>query len=223
LPEVSVVLPKSRHGPAMPMRNPFPQTSFNTPAGGPELKAIPPVTQSSNQPEQLGIPPEVQVDSSTLHPPSGAHTREDLLLKDNPIVSLPTTQKDNLDKDGLSASIHAPQTLLESASAPAGLSFSSFPHTKTHTRAHTVGKPYTPQADSSRPSRSGHSTPRGGMFSGGHHGRTHSSPPAAAVLSNHRSPAQRPVLTGDAISRLARTIGGNALSPPRAAAAAVHD
>jgi hypothetical protein len=219
LPEVSVVLPKSRHGPAaMPMRNPFPRGSSVTPAEKSELKAIPPV---SPQPD-LGTPPVVQVDSSTVHSPSGAPTNEDLLSKDNPIVSLPAAQKDDPDKDGLFSSIHAPQALLESASAPAGLSSN---YTKTHTRAHTVGKPYTSQAELSRLSRSGHSTPRGGMFSGGHHGRTHSSPPAGAILNNHRNPqTQRPVLTGDAISRLARTIGGNALSPPRAAAAtAVHD
>ena len=49
-----------------------------------------------------------------------------------------------------------------------------------------------------RMSKSGTSTPRGT-----HHARNHSTPPA---LTNHRTPHSRPVITGDAISRLARTI-----------------
>jgi hypothetical protein len=215
LPEISVVLTKSRHGPAAtPMRNPPPQKSFNAPADKPESKAIPSVAQSNGQPEQLG---EDQAAATPLHSPSKTPPQDDLPVKDNSSVSAPPSQKDDADKEGLFASIHAPKTLLESASAPAGLDAyqSTRPAPmKTHTRAHTVGKPPVSYTDG-RPSRSGYSTPS----SGGYHARTHSSPPAGVMLNNHRSHnGQRPVLTGDALSRLARTIGGTALSPPRAAA-----
>ncbi|KAF8164930.1 hypothetical protein B0H34DRAFT_687141 [Crassisporium funariophilum] len=136
--------------------------------------------------------------------------------------------------EGLAASIHAPKAITDSASAPANLSSysdlssDSRGPTPTHTRAHTVGRPpsfprpnhqaeYTP-----RFSRSGHSTPRGGFQQGGYHARTHSSPPAGVVLNQHhqqRSPhATRPVITGGAISMLARTIvktNNHNLSPPK--------
>lgn len=76
----------------------------------------------------------------------------------------------------------------------------------SHTRAHTVGRAsYADDNSLGRFSRSGSSTPRGGHFNN-HHIRTHSSPSSSASL-NHRSPHARPVITGDAISKLARTIG----------------
>ncbi|KAJ7499131.1 proline/serine-rich protein [Mycena latifolia] len=121
-------------------------------------------------------------------------------------------------REGLAASIHAP-TLSNSLSAPSNL---STPPTQprnfnpTHNRAQTVGRAFPQTAPvnfNSRFPRSGTSTPRGGYSSGGQHARTHSSPPAGSVLSNHRPPHARPVITGDAISRLARTIASE--SPSR--------
>jgi hypothetical protein len=126
----------------------------------------------------------------------------------------------------LSASIHAPQALVDSLSAPAGLSsYTETSHGSRnssygHTRAHTVGRP--PSFPRSPPgeyvprfSRSGQNTPRGG--GGGYqensHFRTHSTPPAGVGLNNYRTPHSRPVITGDAISKLARTIGTSNGSP----------
>ncbi|KAJ6599270.1 hypothetical protein DFH09DRAFT_852481, partial [Mycena vulgaris] len=114
-------------------------------------------------------------------------------------------------REGLAASIHAP-TLSNSLSVPSNL---STPPTQprnfnpSHNRAQTVGRVFPQSAPvnfNSRFPRSGTSTPRGGYSSGAQHARTHSSPPAGSVLSNHRPPHARPVITGDAISRLARTI-----------------
>ena len=212
------IFPKSRHGPAaMPMRNPSPQKKFNISADKLDSNVSPPAAQSTGPPEEPGTLPEEQGGAHPLHAPPRAPPREDLHLNDNSSVSAPPGQKSDPNKEGLSASIHAPKTLLESASAPADLVSHPTTIAKTHTRAHTVGKLSVPRVDSGRPSRSGYSSPRGGISSGGHHARTHSSPPAGAMLNNHRSlSSQRPVLTGEAISRLARTIGGTALSPPRA-------
>jgi len=131
---------------------------------------------------------------------------------------------------GLGASMHAPKGIVESVSAPANLSIYADTHAhdliRTHTRAHTVGR--SPLPDSTiyrqgdymtRVVRSGHTTPRGGFS----HARTHSTPPGG---DNHRSPhTSRPVITGDAISRLARTIGKthNNLAPSISHSAVTSD
>lgn len=81
----------------------------------------------------------------------------------------------------------------------------------THNRAHTVGRPAHPPFNHSTP-RSARLGPRQPGFSTPptsvqrEHARTQSSPPTNGT--QHRSPLNhRPVITGDAISRLARTIG----------------
>ncbi|KAJ7068084.1 hypothetical protein C8F01DRAFT_1116806 [Mycena amicta] len=112
-----------------------------------------------------------------------------------------------LEKEvGLGASIHA---------EPASSSKLS-PHVPefnpTHQRAQTVGRTFpqpTPVNFNNRFSRSGTSTPRGGGYAArNQHARTQSSPPASG---NHHS---RPIITGDAISRLARTIAAPSRAPP---------
>jgi len=143
-----------------------------------------------------------------------------------PMLVPPTTQsvpdadtspEDISDKLGLSASIHAPFS--SSTSPPIRLKPTGPPSfSPTHQRAHTVGRPpghqsHTPHTFQSHLSRSGVATPRGSFGSGLHHGRTHSSPPVGSGL-NPRIHSQRPVITGDAISRIARTIGGS--TPTRA-------
>ena len=117
---------------------------------------------------------------------------------------------------GLRASMHAPKGIVNSVSTPANLSTHSDSRTHdlihTHTRAHTVGRSPLPNSTihaqgevMSRVTRSGHTTPKGG-FQGSSHARTRSTPPGGA--NHYRSPqTSRPIITGDAISRLARTIG----------------
>ena len=117
---------------------------------------------------------------------------------------------------GLCASMHAPKGIVNSVSTPANLSTHADSRTHdpihTHTRAHTVGR--SPLSNStihgqgdyiSRVTRSGYTTPKDGLL-GTSHARTRSTPPGGA--NHYRSPhTSRPVITGDAISRLARTIG----------------
>ncbi|KAF9563657.1 hypothetical protein CPC08DRAFT_705802 [Agrocybe pediades] len=128
--------------------------------------------------------------------------------------------KDDVFKnlDGLGASIHAPKAMADSLSAPPTVSSYSdvslhahitHGHNHGHTRAHTMGKPssfnkYSPHEHTSRFARSGQSTPRDGS-EGSYHSRTRSSPPIGTQTRPHN--ATRPIITGDAISRLARTIG----------------
>ena len=112
---------------------------------------------------------------------------------------------------GLSASIHAPGAR-KSTSSPIDLS------ARLPKQADAAGRPFKPEHHS-RPPRFGFLTPRGGPPLG-RHNRTQSTPPTGA----HRNHSvQRPVLTGGAISLLAKTIGGTGHSPPKTAAAATQD
>jgi hypothetical protein len=109
---------------------------------------------------------------------------------------------------GLAASIHAPKALLEPSSASNSISHGSLStagngFSPTHNRASTVGRfPHSYTAPVNSYTESGTSTP--GRYFGPsetYHARTHSTPP-----SGHRMLQTRPVITGDAISRLARTL-----------------
>ncbi|KAJ6510009.1 proline/serine-rich protein [Mycena vitilis] len=147
--------------------------------------------------------PATASDTPVVPPPNGEPVKSsvDRVVEDE--------QDDGSDsgREGLAASIHAP-TVSDSLSAPSNhTTLRNF--NPTHNRAQTVGRvfPQTAPVNFNSRSRSGTSTPRGG----GQHTRTHSSPPAGSVLG-HRPSHSRPVITGDAISRLARTI---AVSTPR--------
>ncbi|CAK5263053.1 unnamed protein product [Mycena citricolor] len=97
---------------------------------------------------------------------------------------------------GLAASIYAPSNSDDPAET----------FHPTHQRAHTVGRTF---------SRSAHNLnqrdTRGTRTPGNQHARTHSSPPAS--VRNPRPPHARPVITGAAISRLARTIAAPSKTP----------
>lgn len=108
----------------------------------------------------------------------------------------------------LSASIHAVSKSLSPphhfSSPPPSFSHGSF--NPSHARAHTMGR-YKPDnlSDSDRPRR-------GDQLAHGH-GRNHSTPPAGAGGTHaHSRTTSRPVITGDAISRLARSLGGTPLA-----------
>ncbi|EGO01756.1 hypothetical protein SERLA73DRAFT_177236 [Serpula lacrymans var. lacrymans S7.3] len=115
------------------------------------------------------------------------------------------------EEQGLGASIHAPKGLadLNTANHSALGPTPSRVFNPSHNRSRTVGRPpsfqqpFTAPASlaSGRVTRSGASSPLGP--NGLTHARTHSSPPSSGPASR-----ARPVITGDAISRLARTIGG---------------
>ena len=134
-----------------------------------------------------------------------------------------TQTAQELSPSGLRASMHAPKSIVNSVSTPANLSTHADSRThdpfRTHTRAHTIGRSPLPNSTIhrqddfiSRVTRSGNTTPN---FQGTSHARTRSTPPGGA--NHYRTPnISRPVITGDAISRLARTIGKthNDPSPP---------
>ena len=160
-------------------------------------------------------------DSASFEGPS---TEEDAAPQDTQPANKSRISDDLVVVEGLAASMHAPKAIVDSLSAPANMSsysdLSGDRHgpSPTHTRAHTVGRvPSFPKPShndyNQRFTRSGHSTPRGG-FHDSCHTRTHSTPPTGAHHSQNR-PHHRPVITGDAISRLARTIGKTNVSPTK--------
>ncbi|KAF9449921.1 hypothetical protein P691DRAFT_702372 [Macrolepiota fuliginosa MF-IS2] len=111
------------------------------------------------------------------------------------------------EKEGLTASIHAPRAIPDSNSAPAHLNGRPPRERQTHGRAQTIGRPF-PRAN--RDDTSHVRSPRFGRggFHGspGQHARIHSSP----STTNNRPPHSRPILTGDAISRLVKAVGNAA-------------
>lgn len=115
------------------------------------------------------------------------------------------------DNDGVAASIYAPKSRQDFEQ-----------RLPTHQRAQTIGRPpnYTrPEDQASRDSnRSRYSSPRKDSQHG-QHARNHSSPAAAGGPQ----PRARPVITGEAISLLARTIGNSSISSPRASTIATNE
>lgn len=111
---------------------------------------------------------------------------------------------------GLTGSIHAPvPSLPESHSAPSLLPIhSTSPVSRTHSRSQTEGRSGIRQPNTAPPStrrgRTSASSPLGRRVHT--HARNHSTPAAGA--SSRAPQASRPVISGEAISRLARTIGG---------------
>lgn len=140
------------------------------------------------------------------------------------VEALEKTPSSSSRDHGLAGSIHAPKGLPESHSAPSLLSpgtpSPAHAYSPSHGRSKTEGRPAFPHprtaAMNQRAIRSGTSSPLGPLVHA--HARNHSTPPGGA---GQRTPhSVRPVITGDALSRLARTIGGIP-SIPRAQGVAV--
>ncbi|KAK0467952.1 uncharacterized protein EV420DRAFT_1502079 [Desarmillaria tabescens] len=202
-PASSVVSVNSRLS-ATPMRNPTPPKHNKNGISSKPAEQPKPVEQS--KPTEQPNPPETSITTEksdlyqSIHAPSQP---KPLLVVDPP-------------KPGLEASIHAPKPG-EPISAPSDITTYAAsrngPHAfnPTHNRNLTVGRQPpmhhpSPIHLNTRYTRSGASTPRRGFMQDGYHARTHSSPP---TVDNHRPHhASRPILTGDALSRLAKTIGG---------------
>lgn len=118
---------------------------------------------------------------------------------------------------GLTASIHAPiPGLPESQSAPSLLSTRPASSTsRSHSRSQTEGRTGTQQSHSGPASTISHRGRPGATSPLGKHvythARNHSTP---AISAGPRlSHTTRPIITGEAISKLARTIGGHGPTP----------
>lgn len=114
----------------------------------------------------------------------------------------------DIGKRGLAASIHAPKSSSSSESRFSEEQRPALePRVPTHGRSRTLGRPPAFAVGAKHGFLSGSSTPavaRAGTTKGLHHARTQSTPPVAA---SHRQRQSRPVITMDAMSRLARTLG----------------
>ncbi|KAK0490633.1 proline/serine-rich protein [Armillaria novae-zelandiae] len=208
---VSSVLSVNPRRSSAPMRNSRPPKNnknglSSNPAAQPKL------IEQSKPTEQLNA-------TETSIPTENSKPDLDQSLQPKPLLVV------DPPKPGLEASMHAPKPG-EPISAPSDITTYAAsrngPHAfnPAHSRNFTIGRQPPIQHPSPlhlnpRNARSGASTPRRGFVQDGYHARTHSSPP---TVDNHRPHhTSRPVLTGDAISRLAKTIGR---SSPRSMAVA---
>ncbi|KAH9943355.1 uncharacterized protein BXZ73DRAFT_97397 [Epithele typhae] len=138
----------------------------------------------------------------------------------------------NADSDasgqGVFASMHAP-----ARSAPSHITTHHQPNPSfhpTHGRAHTVGRPgfrvpFSPSQNSFLDGGVGNGDERATRRERVNHARTHSSPPTAGPGHGHSRSVHtvRPVITGDALSKLARTLGGAPGPRPKPAPAAATE
>ncbi|TFY72109.1 hypothetical protein EVG20_g889 [Dentipellis fragilis] len=157
--------------------------------------------QPTAQPEEMPVPklapePEPEPESKPVSTPT-----------------IDVVEQPDEEGPGLEASMHAPKTSASESEISSLVSQQTPPHTAppfnpSHGRSRTLGRPpFVNGSGSALPHRmyhSGTNTPNNAAV---HHARTQSSPPSS-VNTRHARHASRPVITGDAISKLARTLGG---------------
>ncbi|EPT02736.1 hypothetical protein FOMPIDRAFT_1022670 [Fomitopsis schrenkii] len=121
--------------------------------------------------------------------------------------------EDEAPLEGLAASMHAPSrpSQSESQSAPSHISSHPIPDAPPHLRSRGPLRGHRQPYSASVTSFSHPDLDRA-RADNAHHARTQSSPPAGAGAGHaqSRSVHSRPVITGDALSRLARTLGAPA-------------
>ncbi len=163
--------------------------------------SIPPPVEAPAPPAEVEEPPQSGLSESM-------HASKAAVPQDHPSDISSTSEP-----QGVTASMHAPIQ-----SAPSHITTHSTPSSSfhpTHGRAHTIGRPggiRVPFSPSHGQFPDGNADDRASFRDRVNHARTHSSPPTGPGTQTARSRtvhATRPVITVDAISRLARTLGGS--------------
>jgi len=214
--EPSVVSPRMSLHPSLP---PKPAISF-------ESNSKPPVASNfvhpslPRKPVAIAVvspPPKsfpIESDQHTSGPPHDASHTE---------PAAPETDSEELDVNnkGLEASMHAPKPSTSEPAISSLVPQTTIPpvvqraFNPSHGRSHTVGRPPFTIGGSGLPHRSTQSGGATPLTATAHHGRTQSTPPA--IEPRPARPTSRPVISGDALSRLARTLGGSGTSMSRKA------
>lgn len=217
-PTLDVRLPNANNKGDIPLQSTCPaEPSCTNPIGGSGLKDVPLIVEPIPIEEKRDANPRPSDSFPRLF---GSDTSKSAAQSDLVGIKGDGEEVPSEDdtKEGLEASIHAPKA--GSTSAPAELSSYSQTTTipqknsLTHRKAHTVGKTPSFARGANNEVRFAWSNDRGrGGFHSTTHVRNHSSPPATGSPTHHRIHASRPVLTGDAISRIARTIGHSNPTP----------
>ncbi|KAI0660895.1 hypothetical protein C8Q70DRAFT_751222 [Cubamyces menziesii] len=186
----------------------------------PRKPPVPPV--KTTEPEAAADEPPTTGLAESQHAPKPSETASEEH----------SSKESSPERQGLAASMHAPMP--SSMSAPSHITTHSTPSSTsfqpTHGRAHTVGRPHGVRIPFS---------PSHGSFPDGphphaehervshreriNHARTHSSPPTGPGTATARARtvhASRPIITGAALSQLARAIGAEPRPKREAAPAA---
>lgn len=188
-------------------------TSINITHNNPEiLGGSPAVAALAINPNGVGEQPNLVL-PSTL---SGAQNQDDLAdqaFTGSDALERSLTAEQHTEPEpepkGLGASMHAPRTFTDTPTHSNG----RYPkNQQTHTRAQTVGRPFPRpnQTDNNNQNRSPRLGRGGFVGSPKRHARNYSSP---STTTPSRSSHSRPVLTGDAMSRLARVVGSTTTPP----------
>ncbi|ETW84540.1 hypothetical protein HETIRDRAFT_433327 [Heterobasidion irregulare TC 32-1] len=199
------VSPFNSAGPKSPRRNgPSALHPSTIPPNGPSTHhllppkpTVPPPTTSS--PPRRTAPTDAGL-ADSIHAPT-VHVEP---KAEPPQPSSDPVPHADAARPGLEASIHAPKSV---ASEPAISSLASTSPPPAFNPAHGRSRTLERQLHAggvARVSQSGASTPSQG---GPQHARTQSSPPTALGV-RHARHGSRPVISGDAISRIVRTLGG---------------
>ena len=208
--------PSSRTGPVSPPSNSQPLDSSHPPEQE-QATALP----SKDIPPHIPVPtPEIPAPTSSITPPiQSGRSLADSIHAPHHDAHAPASAP-HPEARGTESAVG---TSINGLTAPAPKSSEIDPYegversvppprNPTHGRSHTVGRPAQSSARAKRDFFSGSSTP---AAKGPHHGhgRTQSSP---AV---HRRQQSRPVITMDAMTRLAKTLG---MAPPKREVAATN-
>ncbi|KAH9899784.1 hypothetical protein C8Q73DRAFT_663376 [Cubamyces lactineus] len=163
----------------------------------PRKPPVPPV--KTTEPGAVDEPPTTGV-AESMHAPKPSEA----------VQAESSSKESSPERQGLAASMHAPMPA--SMSAPSHITTHSTPSSTsfhpTHGRAHTVGRPNGAFPDGSHPYAEHERVSHRERIN---HARTHSSPPTGPGTATARARtvhASRPIITGAALSQLARAIGG---------------
>jgi len=204
-------------------------SSTNTTNDNPESRHPPPSGGSSavvaleanpdNVEKQLNLTLPHELNKANVAPtPSSAQNQEDLAgqgvagsgVLERSVRAPTAEQHTEPEPKGLGASMHAPRAFTDTPTHPSG---QSPRNRQTHARAQTVGRPFPrPNQTDSNQNRSPRLGRGGFLGSPKRHARNYSSP---STTTPNRSSHSRPVLTGDAMSRLARVVGSTTTPPAK--------
>ncbi|KAI9467259.1 hypothetical protein BJY52DRAFT_1182704 [Lactarius psammicola] len=216
--------------PSPQIADPAPAPEVNGLEDG-HITGVPDTPSSPIEEDHAPKPTEPSLREGSSTPPEGSKDKDtpphlSSASSGSPAPTSSTTPPIPQSGRGLGDSIHAPlRSERASSEAPPeahGLEFEidvgkwgpgshpmPEPRIPTHGRSRTLGRPSAFAVGAKHGFLSGSSTPAGAAGArantkGSHHARTQSTPP---VTASHRQRQNRPVITMDAMSRLARTLG----------------
>ncbi|RDX55718.1 hypothetical protein OH76DRAFT_764629 [Lentinus brumalis] len=195
---------KQSHFPLHPSLPAKPVDAIGALSKRPPKKENPPHVHTPDHVADVELPSKSEIFQAThVSQPNGVAPQE------QPSESSPSPDPESI-APSMHASVHSAPSHITTHTTPTSTSFQP-----THGRAHTLGRPGGVRGPPFSPPNGLFSDERASRRDRVNHARTHSTPPIGP--GGHARHGSRPVITGDALSRLARTLG----APPKREAASV--